>query len=274
MGNPFDWDHLKQYASDAIAPAQVGANAVKGVVTPTKPDLSMATGANNRAQGSAAAYGAERAGYTPNTAPQIGASTAPSASPYTTLAHPGAPYGAPGGSVQTVDQNRQQGALDMMQNAANGSVPSAAQIQTQQNLGTQMANQFALASGLQGRHPGAAFDAAARGAATAQGTAAGQGAVLRAQEQATARDQYGNAIGQARGQDVQTDVANLNAKLTTMGYDTQTKNALLSAQLQAQGYDVATADAIINAQVQSAQSQNQYKGGLWSGGGSLVAGLL
>jgi hypothetical protein len=175
----------------------------------------------------------------------------------------GASYTPPGGGPSPVsNQSRQQGALDMLQGAALGATPSAAQIQSGQQLGTAMANQYALASGLQGRHPGAAFDAAARGAATVQGNVIGQGVAQRAAEQAQARDAYANAVGGARGQDIQTDVANLNAKLQTMGYDQQTRHDLLMAQLQAQGYDVQSADAIISAQAQAAASANQYKSGI------------
>lgn len=181
-----------------------------------------------------------------------------------------APAPASYGTTQTSDLSRQGGALDLLTSQANGTAPSAAAIQTQQNLGTSMANQFALASATQGRHPGAAFQAAASGAATAQAADTASGAALRAQEQATAQNNLATQVGGARGQDVQTDVANLNAKLTTMGYDEQTKNALLSAQLQAQGYDVATANGIVAANVAAAASKNALNGSLFSAGGSAL----
>lgn len=192
-------------------------------------------------------------------------------------AAPGAPTPAPGGANGPVSYAQsfgtapptngqlQTGALGMLQSQAAGTAPSAAQIQTQQNLGTQMANQYALASALQGRHPGAAYNAAAQGTATAQGTAAGQGALLRAQEQAQAQNTYATAVGGARGQDITTQTANLNAQLTNEGYDEQTKNALLTQQLVAQGMTTTEADAIIAAQTASAASQNAFKGGILSG---------
>lgn len=259
-------------------------NTVLGAITPTKPDLSMSVAANQRAQGATQDFANQRAAYAPMNAPQIAPATAPPptvnhAASVATMAHGGgeivnnpSPAGAYDGL--TGNQGRQQGALDLLQGAAMGTAPSAAQIQSNQQLGTAMANQYALASGLQGRHPGAAFDAASRGAAAVQGNVIGQGAVQRAGEQAQARDAYASATGGARGQDIQTDVANLNAKLTTMGYDEQTRNALLAAQLQAQGYDVSTANAIISAQTATADSANKYKGNLWSGAGNFVTALL
>lgn len=239
---------------------QVGNSKVNGTAPPTgiAPPGSGSGGAGYNA--TAGLTPAQAAAFTGQTAPAPGSAT-PGGGLDAALG--GTPNGTTNGQLQS-------NALGMLQSQAAGTAPSAAQIQTQQNLGTQMANQYALASALQGRHPGAAYNAAAQGTATAQGTAAGQGALLRAQEQAQAQNTFANAAGGARGQDIQTQTANLSAQLTTMGYDEQTKNALLAAQLQAQGYDVSSANAIIQSQTQAAQSANQYKGGLISTLGSVV----
>lgn len=302
--NPFtSKGSLLDLPKDDINLVKGAYNNVVGAVTPTKPDISASTAANGRAQALGADLNNQRNGYQPQNAPQIGTPPPPAAygaspktpypgtspgsgtvdnnfwtnsspsNPAPLSAYQPAPPPASVSSIQAPNQDRQQGALDMLQGAAMGTTPSAAQIQTNQNMGTEMANQYALASSLQGRHPGAAFESAARGAATVQGQTAGQGALLRATEQAQARDAYGNLVGGARGQDIQTDVANLNAKLTTMGYDTQTKNALLSAQLQAMGYDAQTADAVIAAQAQAAASANAYKGAVIGGAAGGLAHL-
>lgn len=96
----------------------------------------------------------------------------------------------------------QSNALGLAQQAAQGNAPSAAQYMMNSGLNTAMANQQAIAGGARG----------AAGLALAGGNMAGnnaamqsqafnQGGQLRAQEMATARDQYGNLATGQRGQD-------------------------------------------------------------------------
>lgn len=259
-------------------------NFVTGPVTPTKPDLSASDDARKRSQALAAKLEAERGSAQPTAAPQLGAPPVPGAP------NPGGmAYNLPGAHGQpavppppnTVDntqsqqtRTQQQDALDALKAAANGTVPSAAELQMRQQASRNAAQQYALAATLQGRSPGGALRQASIGDAMVQGQTNADAGTLRATEQANARNAYTTALGGVRGQDQQTELANLNAKLTAMGYDVQTKNAILAAQLQAQGYDVSTANAIIAAQTAAADSANKFKGGVIGTAGAVGAALL
>lgn len=93
---------------------------------------------------------------------------------------------------------QQQGALDMMQGAAMGTAPSAAQMQMQQGIQQSTAAQQAMGNSARGG-PGA-WAAAQRGAmsnaAQMNQAGVGQSAMLRAQEMAQARGAYAQALGQ------------------------------------------------------------------------------
>jgi hypothetical protein len=178
-------------------------------------------------------------------------------------------YSAPGlgvlagGLVQSnQDRDLQGGNLVRLNAAAEGAVPSAAEKQTQMGLGQVMRNNLALAASQRGT--AANQVEAARNALDNNSNAAiqtnAQGAALRAQEQATARQQVTDALTQGRQQDLQggqlglgltglgvqagtaqlgadttTGVANLNKDTTLstaqLGADTQTGLANLAKNL-------------------------------------------
>lgn len=96
----------------------------------------------------------------------------------------------------------QQGALQLMREAALGNAPSAAQMQMQQGLNSALASQQAISGGARGA--GGIAMAGANAAAQAgnlQQNAFTQGAQLRAQEMAEARGAYGSLASQIRAQD-------------------------------------------------------------------------
>lgn len=141
----------------------------------------------------------------------------------------------------TISPQQQQQALVNLQQAAQGQVPSAAQLQAQQQATQGAANQFGIASALQGGMSGGnALRNAQEGAANLQANVANQNAVLRAQEMAQARDQYASAVGQARGQ------------------DQDWQKALLGGQLQSNQTNATAAGSLATANATGAASQNAY----------------
>lgn len=105
-------------------------------------------------------------------------------------------------SGQAESQGLQRGFLDTMGNVVAGTGgPSAAELQMRQGGASAVRQAYAMAGGNKG-YSGAAMRNAQRvGASLAQQNVAQTG-VLRAQEIANARELYGNAIAQARGQDI------------------------------------------------------------------------
>jgi hypothetical protein len=141
----------------------------------------------------------------------------------------------------SISPQQQQQALGMLQQAAQGNAPSAAQLQAQQQATQGAANQFGIASALQGGMSGGnALRNAQEGAANLQANVANQNAVLRAQEMAQARGQYSGAIDQARGQDIDW------------------QKALLGGQLQSNQTNATAAGALANANSQQAAATNAY----------------
>ncbi len=133
--------------------------------------------------------------------------------------------------------------------ASHGAVPSAAEIQLQKQAGLNQANQFALASALQGRNPGEALRSARLGSVATQGQTNIDSAMLRAKEQADARNALAQALANERQQD--------------LGY----QQALIQGQ-------TSLAGAGANAQAQSAAAQNAYKGSLMGGLGSIAGAIF
>ncbi len=116
---------------------------------------------------------------------------------------------AGGASAPTVDNSQgdqtrqsQQNALGMMQQAAQGSAPSAAAQMMQQGNNQAVANQLAMAAGARGAGAMAGAQQQAMGNASNMSTQNQNNmGVLRAQEMAQARGAYGNMATGMRGQD-------------------------------------------------------------------------
>lgn len=101
-------------------------------------------------------------------------------------------------------RTQQQTALDLTRSAAYGQQPSVAQIQQQQGTERAIGDQLAAAASARGTGPGMAAaqrSAQQQGSAMAQ-QAVGQGAALRAQEMADARNSLAAQAAGLRGQDI------------------------------------------------------------------------
>lgn len=261
-------NHAADIATD-IAP-KIPVPDLSGLLTPATGDgvadqgLADARGASNTL---ATGLGNERAGFAGTAAPIVG-------------------------NVQ-VDQSqidplraRQNASLDDLTAASKGLVPSAAELQAKIQADRAASQQFGQAAALQGgMSAGGALRQASTGAAQVLGDVANQNAVLRANEQAQARQQLVGALSGVRGaeQDLGTtnagltqqgNLANQNSQIQTTGQDFDWKKALLSGQNTANQTAEQAAAAAAAAEAQRIASENAYKGALVGAGGSILGKLL
>ena len=149
------------------------------------------------------------------------------------------------------DQSRtaMQNALAMAEGAANGTAPSAAVQLMQKAIDTNARQQLAAAGSLQGRSPGAALRAGQQGLMAANAASAADVAALRAQEEATGRQQYGTFASSLYQNDISRAAAQLGADV-----DVAKTNAinLLDAAKSNQSTALQTSIANMNKQVQVA----------------------
>lgn len=227
---------------------------VGGLFQTQQADLSGVHAAQNADYGEAQSLGQERYDYTPGAAPSqsgVQLSTGPA------------------------DQTRtqQQTALTALGAAANGAVPSAAELQLRQQAAKNEAANLGAARALGGRSAGGVARAATVANAGANAQTNLDAAQTRATEQATARQQQIAALSGVRDQDVtqaqtqaQLDQArnqnNLTAQVTTNAQTEAQKQALLQAQLTAMGQGTNAAGAGATASTANAASQNATKGGI------------
>jgi hypothetical protein len=160
-------------------------------------------------------------------------------------------------------RQQQQGAIDMLRQAALGQAPSAAEIQGQNMANRAAAQQFGMASALGGRSPGAALNTALNGAAGIQGNEIANAMANRAQEQANARQQLVQGLQGVRGQEQDLGSTNANLNLNQ-------QQMLLAAQLKEQGYSADMIKSILDAQSRNAAASNQMTGSLLGAGVSLL----
>lgn len=196
--------------------------------------------------------------------------------------------GAPQLVSNSLDPNRaqQQTSVNMLQQAAQGNVPSAAMLQQQQAGDRAASQQFGMAAALQGgMSPGNALRQASEGASQLQATTANNNAVLRAQEMATARQGFNSAAQGQRGQEQdlagqnagliqQGNLANLNSQLTTTGQNQAMQQSLLGAQTQALGYQTQGAGSLADANAKTAAATNAYNSSYVGAGGNVLKKLL
>jgi hypothetical protein len=194
---------------------------IGNALSPTTPDLSGVQAAQKQAFDVQNSLAAERAGFNGAYNPAIGS----------------------------------QSIADLVA-ASHGATPSAAELQLQKQAGINAANQFGVAAALQGRNPGSALRSARMGALATQGQTNIDAAILRAKEQADARNALNAALAQQRQQD--------------LGY----QEALLSGQVGALGAGTNAAGQAAAAQAQAAAAQNAYKGSLIGGGASILGSIF
>jgi hypothetical protein len=182
------------------------------------------------------------------------------------------PAAAPQLDTAQSDQARaqQQQALQALTAQANGTAPSAAQLQLQQQGQQNAAQAYGRAAALQGRNPGAALMSAQNTALQTQAQTNAQAAQQRASDQANAQQQLVSALGGVRSTDLSAAGANQNAALTAAGQNIQNQGQYLNAAVGSQGQAVTGAGNVTNANVQNAQTQNAFNGGVLSTGGQLA----
>lgn len=169
-------------------------------------------------------------------------------------------------------RQNQAGLVSMLQSMAQGHGPSAAAIQMREAMDRAAGSQAAAAAGAGGRgvNAGAAYRNSADNMAAIQAQGARDTATLRAQEQLNAVGQLGQTIGQGRaadegvntfnaGQTNQAALANLQAKLQSMGLSTE---AQLKALMMAMGVaGPGTGTQVLAGGAQALPSILQYKQG-------------
>jgi hypothetical protein len=140
--------------------------------------------------------------------------------------------------------NEGQTLIGNLTGAANGAVPSAAEIQTQGLVGRVGAQQFGNASALAGRNPGGALRMATIGASNLQGNAIAAGAAQRATEQANARQTLVGAIGGAQSAE--------NART----------GQLISADVAGGAQAIDAANNLVGGNAKNTAAHNTYRGQL------------
>lgn len=189
---------VKEIGEDALRAGKDAYNDAKDVLTlDEKPEQqkkvmddagAAATFLRDRAQAGASAVPAPTVAAAPIAAqPAVTAGTMQG----TRIAQP------------VLNMRNQQGAIGMLQDAASGASPSAAELMLRRQSGRDQANQLGMAAALQnGRSVGGALNAASRGAAQIASDTNANAAIVRAQEMAAAREALANASNAARGQDI------------------------------------------------------------------------
>lgn len=161
--------------------------------------------------------------------------------------------GAASQSAYSDFRNNQTGLISMLQGMANGTGPSAASLQMREAMDRAAGAQASAAAGAGGRgvNAGAAYRNAANNTAAVQAQGARDTGLMRVQEQLGATNQLGQVVGQARGQDEgnnqfnagqnnATNLANLQAKLTSLGINTDAQLKALMGAIGAAGPGLGT----------------------------------
>ena len=158
---------------------------------------------------------------------------------------------------------QQQDSIAGLTAAANGTVPSAAEIQGKTQASIDAARQYGLAAALQGNNPGAALRQASLGGAAIAGTDNANATALRATEQANARNTLASTLGNVQ--------SNNTANVYT---DTGQQGNLNNAGVTSQGQGVTSTGQKITAQSQKYTADQVAKGAAIGAAGTLVGGLL
>lgn len=216
-------------------------------------DLSGVHAAQNADYGEAQALGQERYDYNPGAAPSQALGTI--------------------NTTQTTgDRANSLAALGGITAAANGTVPSAAELQLRQQSARNQAANLGAARALGGRSAGGVARAATVANAGTNAQTNLDAAQTRATEQATARQQQIAALSGISSQDANNAVAqanltqagssnNLTAQTTADAQAEAQRQALLQAQLTAMGQGTTAATGGAAASAANAAAQNAAKGG-------------
>ena len=203
------------------------------------------------------------------------------------------PTQAPQSDLVQLDQTnidplraRQTTALDQLQAAANGTVPSAAEILGRDQANRAAALAYGNAAALQG---GASSGGALRQALDAQtqiqGDANTQLLAARAKEMSDARNQLVSGIGAAQNTEAglattnanlnqNKNIANTQAAVTTHGQDVTQQGDLVSGQNTALATGAGAEKAAVDAATANAASANALKGAEIGGAAAAIPGIV
>lgn len=199
------------------------------------------------------------------------------------------PTKAPQSDLVQLDQSnidplrqRQTTALDQLQAAADGRVPSAAEILGRDQANRAAAQAYGNAAALQGGNSsGGTLRQALDAGTQLQGDANTQLIAARAKEMSDARGQLVQGLAGARGQesadattnanlDQNKNLANTTAAVTTHGQDVSEKGDLISGQNTALGIGEQSEKAKVDADTANAASANALKGAEIAGVASAI----
>jgi hypothetical protein len=167
-------------------------------------------------------------------------------------------------------RDAQMGLVGNLQGVLNGSQPSVAQIQQNQafdQLRAQQQGQAAAAA--RGGNQALAMRTAANNLGTLGAQQASASALLRAQEQTTARGQLGDVTNSGRTSDIGLAGANQNSAINTRAQDITQQSNLGNQALQANSNDVNAQTAKFN----QGQQKLQTMGNLVSTGAGVLSML-
>jgi hypothetical protein len=183
-------------------------------------------------------------------------------------------------------RQRQTTSLDLLQDAATGRVPSAAEILGRDQANRAAAQAYGAAAALQGGNSsGGTLRQALDAQQQIQGDANTQLMAARAKEMSDARAQLVQGAAAARGQesaDATTganlaqnrNLANTQAAVTTHGQDVSQMGDLVSGQNTALATGAGAEKAKVDADTANAASANALKGAEIGGAASAIPGLV
>jgi hypothetical protein len=181
---------------------------------------------------------------------------------------------APQASMDSPYAPMQYQQAQQLQRIASGQQQGAGELAAQRQEQNALAGQQAMARMNRGSGAGMGMLGAARNSAGIGLAGAGMGQQAAFQDQQAAQSQLTNAMGQARGQDQQVQLANLDAQLRQMGMDDQQRLGYLQ---QLTGMDQAQLNAQMQAyqaQMGQYQSQQQQKGAMLGQAGQMMGGMM
>lgn len=234
------WSDIKKYGGDAVQAGTLGAynpNTGSGWASPI---------INGPAQGSTA----------PGTAAI--ANSAGLQTQFGNLA--GAFKGAYDPTQAGINTGNQNANITQLQAQANGTAPSAAELQLQQQGAKNAAGAYGLAAALQGRNPGQALMSAQNTALQTQAGTNAQAAQMRAQEQATGQTALAGALSGMQGQ-----------QTALRSQDLGNVQSLYGNQLAAGGQQVTAAGGVMGANTTNAATSNSYNGAVLNAAGGAAA---
>lgn len=165
-------------------------------------------------------------------------------------------------------RNAQHAQLGQLQRLASGQQQGAGELAAQRQAQNAIAQQQSMARMQRGGNAALAARQAANNVANINLSAAGMGQQAAMQDQMQAQGLLTQAAGQGRGQDLQVQIANMDAKLKQMGMDDQTRLAYLQ---QLSGLNAQQLQAQLGA-MQTANAQPGLLGPILSAGSQAAAG--